>query len=108
VRVVSRERVETTRMICERLRPEHRDELLGLVLDPRVARWIEADGRRAPEDEVTAWLEAKYAYWERYGFGQWWPSARQSDARSQVLIGRMARDPVARLRKVRDSNRERC
>ncbi len=69
--VASGERVVTARLVCERLRPEHRDELLRLALDPRVARWVEPDGRPAPERDVSRGLRAKDEHWERYGFGQW-------------------------------------
>ncbi|MDQ6817222.1 MAG: GNAT family N-acetyltransferase [Actinomycetota bacterium] len=67
----SLERIETPRLVCERLGPKHRDEIARLVLDPRVARWIEADGRPAPEREVSSWLIAKDEHWARHGFGQW-------------------------------------
>lgn len=65
------ERVETARLLCERLGPEHHDEVARLVLDPRVARWIEPDGLPAPEHEVGGWLIAKDEHWQRHGFGQW-------------------------------------
>jgi RimJ/RimL family protein N-acetyltransferase len=65
------ERVATARLLCERLGPEHHDEVARLVLDPRVARWIEPDGVPAPEHEVAGWLAARDSHWERHGFGQW-------------------------------------
>ena len=65
--IASHERVESSRLICERLRSEHRDELLRLVLDPTVARWTEADGRPAPEHEVIGWLQAKDEHWAHRG-----------------------------------------
>ena len=82
--VVDAELVLTERLRCERLRPEHEVELSALVLDPRVARWIEADGLPAPASAVGAWLCAKEEHWRRHGFGQWLLRDRETER----MVGR--------------------
>ena len=65
------ERLETDRMVLERLAPEHAAEECRLLLDPRVGATLWA--RRTPptEDEIVDGLAAKAAHWERHGFGMW-------------------------------------
>jgi ribosomal-protein-alanine N-acetyltransferase len=65
------ERVQTVRLVCARLRPEHLPELFRLACDPRVAAWNRADSRPPSERDVAGSLAVKVAHWERYGFGQW-------------------------------------
>jgi [ribosomal protein S5]-alanine N-acetyltransferase len=65
------ERVHTERMICERLRPEHGPELIGLLSDPRVARTLFATAQAPSEAEMVENLGAKVAHWERFDFGLW-------------------------------------
>jgi [ribosomal protein S5]-alanine N-acetyltransferase len=65
------ERVLTLRLVCERLRPVHRPEIVPLVNDPRVAAWIDPGGEPATEREVEEWLASKDQHWEEHGFGQW-------------------------------------
>jgi [ribosomal protein S5]-alanine N-acetyltransferase len=68
---LTRERVQTERMICERLRPEHAPELIALLGDPRVARTLFASAQPPNEAEMVENLGAKVAHWERFGFGLW-------------------------------------
>jgi [ribosomal protein S5]-alanine N-acetyltransferase len=72
------ERVVTPRLVCERLRPDHGAEVIRLVTDPRVAAWIEPDGRPAAKHEVDEWLIRKDRHWEQHGFGQWFLRDRTS------------------------------
>jgi len=62
------ERLETDRLILERLRPEHRDELGRLHRDPQVMATL--GGVRSPE-ETERVLAAIDLHWEQYGFGLW-------------------------------------
>jgi RimJ/RimL family protein N-acetyltransferase len=71
VSVGSRDRVETARLICERLRSDHAEELSLLLRDPRVARTLFPDGQPPGEPEVIDNLRAKVLHWERYDFGLW-------------------------------------
>jgi RimJ/RimL family protein N-acetyltransferase len=65
------ERVTTSRLLCERLRPEHLDELVPVMLDPRVAQWLWPYPAPPTEADVLAGLQAKVEHWERFGFGMW-------------------------------------
>ena len=65
------ERIETERLICERLQAAHEHDLVALLCDPRVAAttWPRPGGPTAAE--VGANLAAKLCHWERHGFGMW-------------------------------------
>ena len=65
------ERLETARMVLERLAPDHAAEECRLLLDPRVGVTLWA--RRTPptEAEIVGGLAAKAAHWDRHGFGMW-------------------------------------
>jgi len=65
------DQIQTARMICERLAPEHTHELVGLLCDPRVGRWLSANAQPPTEVEVVAGLASKLEHWTRYGFGLW-------------------------------------
>jgi RimJ/RimL family protein N-acetyltransferase len=65
------ERVETPRLVCERLRASHEDDLARLLLDPRVSRTLWASPQPPTEVEVRDSMAAKIDHWERYGFGMW-------------------------------------
>jgi ribosomal-protein-alanine N-acetyltransferase len=65
------DRVETSRLLCERLRPEHASVVSVLLRDPRIARTLTPDGRPPTEQEVLDGMCAKMAHWDRYGFGLW-------------------------------------
>jgi [ribosomal protein S5]-alanine N-acetyltransferase len=64
-------RIETARIVGERLAPEHEQELVTLLLDPRVARTMWSPHETRTPEAVRAGLERKLRHWERYGFGQW-------------------------------------
>jgi RimJ/RimL family protein N-acetyltransferase len=69
--VSSRDRVQTERLICERLRLDHAPELVILLGDQRVASTLFADGLPLSEAEVRGGIRDNLDHWERYGFGQW-------------------------------------
>ena len=62
------ERLETDRLILERLRPEHRDDLGGMHRDPQVMATL--GGVRSVEETERVLAECDL-HWERYGFGLW-------------------------------------
>ncbi len=78
MRRTSLERVETARLICERLQPEHVAELTPFMLDPRVLRTLWARDEPPTPDDVAAGTLAKIGHWERYGFGLWLLRDRQT------------------------------
>ncbi|MBV9944474.1 MAG: GNAT family N-acetyltransferase [Solirubrobacterales bacterium] len=65
------ERIETARMVLERLRPEHGAEQLELLLDPRVSATLWVASEPLTERDVVDGLKAKVDHWERHGFGMW-------------------------------------
>jgi ribosomal-protein-alanine N-acetyltransferase len=71
VSTVSVGRVQTDRLLLERLELEHEREVSVLLRDPRVARTLTADGLPPSEREVRDGLRAKITHWERHGFGLW-------------------------------------
>ena len=81
---VSCERVQTARLLCERLRLEHASEVSTLLRDPRVAKTLTPDGLPLSERDVRDGLRAKISHWERYGFGLW----MVRDRASGEMVGR--------------------
>jgi RimJ/RimL family protein N-acetyltransferase len=81
---VSCERVQTARLLCERLRLEHASEVSTLLRDPRVAKTLTPDGLPLSERDVLDGLRAKISHWERYGFGLW----MVRDRASGEMVGR--------------------
>jgi len=76
--------VETERMVAERLRPRHHDELAVLLGDPRVSRTL-WPGEALPSDAQLRYiLSAKLDHWDRYGFGLWLLRDRTTGA----MVGR--------------------
>ncbi len=65
------ERVETPRLVCERLRMDHLPEVSRLLRDPRVARTLWPGVASPTEQDVIASTREKERHWERYGFGLW-------------------------------------
>ncbi len=65
------ERVETPRMILERLRLEHAAEQRPLLLDPRVSATLWPRAQLPTEADMLESLRAKVDHWERHGFGMW-------------------------------------
>jgi [ribosomal protein S5]-alanine N-acetyltransferase len=84
VSATSLDRVETARLICERLRLDHGPELSILLGDPRVARTLFPSGAPPSEIEVISGLHSKVDHWDRHGFGQWFLRDRMSGA----MVGR--------------------
>jgi ribosomal-protein-alanine N-acetyltransferase len=80
----SPERVLTSRLICERLIPDHGEELMVLLRDPLVARTLFPGGTVPSEAEVLENLGVKVVHWERTGFGMWLLRDRETGA----MIGR--------------------
>lgn len=64
-------RIETERLVCERMRREHAEELSVLLLDPRVAHTLFPATTRLTESMLLASLDEKLEHWARYGFGLW-------------------------------------
>ena len=75
------ERVETERMILERLRLEHASDQLRLLLDPRVSTTLWPRTQLPTETEVLEGLAAKVDHWDRHGFGMWQLSDRETGER---------------------------
>lgn len=65
------ERVETARMVLERLRPEHLAAERRLFLDPRVGATLWTRPAPPSEAEIVDGLAAKDDHWDRHGFGIW-------------------------------------
>lgn len=65
------ERIETTRMVAERLRPGHQVELAPLLRDPRVAQTLWPGQGPPSESQLLLSLGEKLDHWRRYGFGLW-------------------------------------
>jgi [ribosomal protein S5]-alanine N-acetyltransferase len=78
------DRIETERMLLERLRPEHANEQLRLLLDPRVYTTLWPRAQPPTEADVLDGLAAKVEHWERHGFGMW--TAR--DRETGDMVGR--------------------
>jgi RimJ/RimL family protein N-acetyltransferase len=78
------ERVETDRLVLERLRIEHLDELSTLLRDPRVAATGWPGANPPTEREVLLSIKDKERHWERHGFGMWLMRDRETGA----MVGR--------------------
>jgi ribosomal-protein-alanine N-acetyltransferase len=65
------ERVETPRLVCERLRMEHVPEVARLLRDPRVAQTLWPSAEVPTEQLVIDSTADKERHWSRYGFGLW-------------------------------------
>jgi RimJ/RimL family protein N-acetyltransferase len=65
------DRIETERLVCERMRREHSDQLSVLLLDPRVTRTLFPASTRLTESMLLASMDEKLEHWVRYGFGLW-------------------------------------
>jgi RimJ/RimL family protein N-acetyltransferase len=84
VSIRSVERIETERLVCERLRRDHAAELRTLLLDPRVARTLWPRPQLPTETDLANSLAAKLGHWERHGFGDWLLRDRSTGA----MVGR--------------------
>ena len=65
------ERIQTERLICERVRRGHADELRVLVLDPEVAATTWAGPNPPTAADVLDQVSSDDEHWERFGFGPW-------------------------------------
>jgi [ribosomal protein S5]-alanine N-acetyltransferase len=65
------ERIETARLVCERLRDEHAPEVAALMRDPAVARTLSPTGEPPSERQVFTDSQLMVAHWKRHGFGPW-------------------------------------
>lgn len=65
------ERVQTSRLMCERLRMEHVPEVSRLLRDPRVAHTLWLGAEVPSEHQVIDSTAEKERHWSRYGFGMW-------------------------------------
>ena len=81
---VAPERIETARMVGERLRPDHEEDLVRLLLDPLVAATMWSPDEPRTRKAIIAGLEAKLVHWQRHGFGQWLFRDRETGA----MVGR--------------------
>jgi [ribosomal protein S5]-alanine N-acetyltransferase len=71
VRAGGLERIETARMLGERLAPEHARELAALLGDPRVARTLSPTEGPRSEARVREIVASQAAAWELDGIGMW-------------------------------------
>jgi [ribosomal protein S5]-alanine N-acetyltransferase len=76
----TRERLETDRMVLERVRADHAEELFALLGDPLIARTLYASGVPQSDAEMADNLVGKLGHWERYGFGMWLLRDRETGA----------------------------
>ena len=65
------DRVQTARMILERLRLEHLEQERRLLLDPRIGATLWGRPNAPTAAEIVNGLSAKVDHWERRGFGLW-------------------------------------
>ena len=65
------ERIETERMVLERLRLDHGPEQLRLLLDRRVNATLWPQARPPTAADVLDGLAAKAQHWDLHGFGMW-------------------------------------
>lgn len=78
------ERIETARLVCERLRMEHIAEVSRLLRDPRVSHTLWPGTELPTEQQVVESTAEKERHWERYGFGMWLVRDRATDE----MVGR--------------------
>jgi RimJ/RimL family protein N-acetyltransferase len=87
------DRIQTRRMIGERLRLDHEPDLAALLLDPCVSPTLWPAGPPPTEEDVRRSLVDKIDHWERHGFGMWLFQDRETGAAlargglQQSLIG---------------------
>ena len=74
------DRLETARLMCERLRPEHVPEERRLLLDPRVGATLWSRPAPPTQADIADGLAAKADHWDRHGFGLWLLRDRETGA----------------------------
>jgi len=75
------ESFRTERLLAERLRPDHQDELRRMQTDPEHMAML---GGVQSEEQIRAYLERNLAHWDEHGFGLW----MLRDAESGAMAGR--------------------
>ncbi len=78
------DRIETPRMVGERISREQFEEVRRLHRDPVVMRTLSADGQVVPDELTLRGLQSQEEHWEQHGYGLWVFRAR-TDGR---FIGR--------------------
>jgi [ribosomal protein S5]-alanine N-acetyltransferase len=78
------DRLDTARMVCERLWPEDGPEERRLLLDPRVGATLWGRPEPPTEAEIADGLATKVTHWDRHGFGLWLLRDRETGA----MVGR--------------------
>ena len=78
------ERVQTPRLICERMRMDQLPEVSRLLRDPRVAATLWPGGQAPSQHEVVMSIADKERHWELYGFGLW----LMRDRETGEMVGR--------------------
>jgi RimJ/RimL family protein N-acetyltransferase len=78
------DRIETERLVCERVRAEDADELAQLMLHPDVVRttWLDVDP--PTHADVVEKVVGNARHWQRHGFGPW----MLRDRATGKLVGR--------------------
>ena len=76
--------VLTARMVAERMRPSHQDELSVLLRDPHVSATLWPGESPPSEAQLLHILADKLEHWERYGFGLW----LLRDRATGMMVGR--------------------
>ncbi len=72
------ERLETERLVGERIGEKHLERLVELYSEPRIAEWLGG----VPSE--WTWLETRAVHWEEHGFGDWVFSERAGG----LVVGR--------------------
>lgn len=75
--------LESERLVGERVGPQHRELLIALWNDPRVAVWL---GGTQPEPELSLRVDRWLAHWDEHGFGPWL-LRRRGDAEVVGYVG---------------------
>ncbi len=91
-------RLETERLILERISAEHEAVLTPILRDPRVAAWLTDDGRPPGVEAARRRHAEKLAHWKRYGFGLW--LARERATGTAVGRGGLQHPPAAEIDEV--------
>jgi RimJ/RimL family protein N-acetyltransferase len=78
------ERIETARLVGERLLPEHAAELAPMLLDQRVYATLWEREEPPTEQDVAEGIARQAEHWERHGFGPWLLRDREDGA----VVGR--------------------
>jgi ribosomal-protein-alanine N-acetyltransferase len=60
--------LRTERLEGQRIGVQHRDTLVAVLNDPRVAAWL---GGVKPDEERSAQVDRWLDHWEQHGFGVW-------------------------------------